>query len=199
MKTTGKWIGLALMVLIMINVQAMAQNGGNDGASSGNGYSGNETSGDNGGGYGADEGGFGNGECQNIRTRTRSRIQMQILSDAIMVEIEGVVVDVILDGNGLIIATEDTEDLEGVEDATTTVYGIGPQWYWDLLGVSKPDFGEQVYIQALKITLKDESERIIATTITIVGNGDDIADIIIPLRDEDGRPLWRRGGYDLNS
>ena len=64
MKTGGKWIGIALMILMMMSVQALAQSGGNGG-----------------------EDGFGNGECQNIQTRSR----MQILIDAMKVEIEGVV------------------------------------------------------------------------------------------------------------
>lgn len=199
MKTTGKWIGIALMILIMTGVQALAQNGGSNcngtqvmaqnAETVGSGYGGNDNSGPHGTGYGADDGAYGNGECRGIR----SRLQLQVLSSAEPVTIIGVVVEAAYAGAGLIV---DTEDAEGI---MTTVYGIGPQWYWDMLGLSKPDVGEAVEIQALKITLSDESVRFIATTVTIPGNGEDVADIVVRLRDEDGRPLWRQMGYGLDS
>lgn len=182
MKIAGKWIGLALLILTMVSVNALAQNGEMKG------YGGNEISGHHGNGDNADEGGFANGKCQNIRSRFRT----QILSSAEPILLIGIVAEATYAGAGLIL---DTSDADGL---LTTVYGIGPQWYWDLLGVSKPDVGEELEIEALKITLSDGSVRIIATSITILGDGGEVEDIVIPLRDEDGRPMWRQVGYGLD-
>jgi hypothetical protein len=72
-------------------------------------------------------------------------------------------------------------------DELVTVYGLGPQWYWDLLGVDKPDVGETVEIEAVKVTFSDNTEKIIAISVAM---GDDM----VELRDENGRPLWRCKG-----
>jgi hypothetical protein len=161
MKTAGKWIGIALTILMMFSVQALAQNG----SCSGKGYSGNEASGGNGGG-------FGNGECQNIR----SRIRLQILNSGVPVTITGTVTEALYAGKGLTVDT-------GTE--LVTIFGFGPQFYWDNIGITKPDMGEDVVIDALEVTFSDGTVKIIATTVTI---GEDV----VLLRDEDGRPLWRR-------
>ncbi len=155
MKTAGKWIGIVLTILMMFSLQALAQNGKS-----------------NSGVYGTEEGGFGNGECQNIR----SRVRMRIISDGVPVTISGTVFEALYEGNGLTVDT-------GTEQVT--IYGLGPQFYWDELSISKPDVGEEVIIDALELTFSDGNVRIIATTVTI-------EDVVVSLRDEDGRPLWRR-------
>lgn len=196
MKAKGKWIGIALMILTMVSVQAMAQNGGGsngyqvmtqNNVASGSGYGGNEDNGPHGTGYNTDNGAYGNGQCQSIR----SRIRLQLLSTAEPVTITGLVVEAPYAGSGLVVDTESDDGL------MTTVYGIGPQWYWDLLGYSKPEVGEVVIIDALQITLSDGTVRIIATTITIPGVEEGDEDIVVQLRDEDGRPLWRQVGFGL--
>jgi hypothetical protein len=161
MKTAGKWIGIALTILMMFSVQALAQNG----SCSGKAYSGNENSGGNGGG-------FGNGECRN----TRSRIRLQILDSGEPVTITGTVTEALYAGQGLTVDT-------GTE--LVTIFGFGPQLYWDNLGITKPDVGEDVVVDALEVTFSDGTVKVIATTLTIDED-------VVLLRDEDGRPLWRR-------
>ncbi len=96
------------------------------------------------------------------------------------VSISGIVTAVPSPGNpGLKIDT-------GTE--TVTVYGLGPFWFWERMGVAYPAVGEEVSVEGYKVTLNDGSERIIATRITVSGQ-------TINLRDDDGRPAWRGGRF----
>ena len=186
MEFTGKCLGIVLLILMVISGSAMAQNGGGNGNGS-CGIAAANSSAD-----GADQGGLGTGNCVNVRTRAQSRLQSQILVNAVPVTVTGVVVTAAYAGSGLVI---DTGSADGL---MTTVYGIGPQWYWDALGISRPDVGEEVEIDALKITLSDGTDRLIATTVIILGN-DTADDIVVELRDDSGRPLWRSIGNGQNS
>ena len=94
------------------------------------------------------------------------------------VTVAGTVYAAPYDGQGITVDT-------GTE--LVTVYGLGPQWYWDLLGIEKPDVGETVEISAVSIIFSDKVEKIIAISITI---GEDV----VKLRDENGRPVWRGKG-----
>ncbi|RJP85299.1 MAG: hypothetical protein C4518_16910 [Desulfobacteraceae bacterium] len=96
--------------------------------------------------------------------------------------ISGTVYEATYAGQGLTVDT-------GTE--MITVYGFGPDRFWENLGVSKPEVGENVVIEAVILTFSDGSERIIATSITIDGDA-------ISLRDENGKPLWRRAGQRMN-
>ncbi len=65
----------------------------------------------------------------------------------------------------------------------TTVYGMGPLSFWEILKVAKPTVGEDVAIDALSVTFSDNSTRLIAVSLTI-------DDTFITLRTDDG-PAWR--------
>ncbi len=107
----------------------------------------------------------GTGPMMNITTGTA-------------VEISGMVISIGIPGAGMSIDT-------GNEIAT--VYGIGPQRYWDAMGVPRPEVGEEVTVSGYEVTLSDGTTRIIATSITIDGQ-------TIDLRDTNtGVPLWRGG------
>jgi hypothetical protein len=161
MKQAGKWIGIVLAILLVTGGQALAQNG----SCSGKAFCSNAASGENGNGS-------GNGECQNIR----SRIRLQILSTGEPVTITGTVTEALYAGKGLTVDT-------GTE--LVNIFGFGPQFYWDNSGITKPDVGEEVVIDALEVTFSDGTAKIIATSVTIDED-------VVLLRDEDGRPLWRR-------
>lgn len=111
-----------------------------------------------------------NGEKNHIRKRIH-----RICENGIPVTISGTVVEALYAGQGITVDT-------GVE--IVTVYGFGPQFYWDDLGSVKPSAGEETDIEALEVTFSDGSTRIFATRVTI---GDDV----ITLRDENCVPLWR--------
>jgi len=71
-------------------------------------------------------------------------------------------------------------------DEVVTVYGIGPIWYWNNLGVAYPTVGEEIRVEGYEVTFSDGTTRIVATKITVDGQE-------VSLRGEDGRPLWRGG------
>lgn len=67
---------------------------------------------------------------------------------------------------------------------TITIYGLGPQRYWDEMGIDFPGVGETVQVLG-HIRQLNETERYIAFSLTTGGE-------TIQLRDADtGRPLWR--------
>jgi hypothetical protein len=73
-----------------------------------------------------------------------------------------------------------------------TVYGVGPLFYWESLGVARPGIGEAITVNAVEVTFSDESTKIVALSIII-------GEETLQLRDEaTGVPLWRlnqqRGG-----
>jgi hypothetical protein len=127
------------------------------------------------------------GACQSFKNSVQAQNQVakgtcvrpcQLIVNGEQITISGTVYEAPYAGQGLTVDT-------GQE--LITVYGFGPQWYWDLLGVDKPDVGETVEIDAVKVTFSDGTEKIIAISVTI---GDDV----VQLRDENGRPLWRCKG-----
>jgi hypothetical protein len=68
-----------------------------------------------------------------------------------------------------------------------TIYGIGPEWYWEDKEVDRPEIGDVVKVVAYSLLFSDGT-RYIASSITI---GDDPIDTL-KLRDpETGCPLWR--------
>lgn len=98
------------------------------------------------------------------------------ITDGVPVEISGIVADIGTPGSGMSIDT-------GSE--IVTVFGIGPQKYWDAAGITRPEVGEEVVVSGYGITLSDGSSRIIATSIIVDGQ-------TLELRDaETGAPLWR--------
>ena len=80
-----------------------------------------------------------------------------------------------LSGEGLVLA---------IGSENIIIYGIGPNSYWELLGVEKPGVGETVTVVGNTVDFNGELLNI-ATSITI---GEDT----VSLRDlETGLPLWR--------
>ena len=75
---------------------------------------------------------------------------------------------------------------------TVTIYGLGPSWFWERMGVAYPAVGEEVAVEGYKVTMSDGSERIIATKLTVSGQ-------TINLRGDDGRPAWRGGRFGAGS
>ncbi|WP_373500926.1 hypothetical protein [Desulfococcus sp.] len=86
---------------------------------------------------------------------------------------------------------------EGLEidtgsDETITVYGIGPLFYWDSIGIARPVVGDVITVNGVDVAFSDGSTRTVAISITI---GTDT----IPLRDEKtGLPLWGRNQENGN-
>ena len=71
------------------------------------------------------------------------------------------------------------------------VYGIGPVWYWNSLGIERPAIGDDVTAEGYEVTFSDGSVKNIAAKITISGETDQT----IELRDADtSAPLWRKAG-----
>jgi hypothetical protein len=163
MRNWEKWIALVTMVFMLSGGYAMAANGTCQGTQ--NGVQSNQ------------------GTQTSVQAKTQSckgtAIRpCQLIVNGEPMTISGTVYEALYAGQGLTVDTG--EEL-------VTIYGFGPKWYWDLLGVDKPDVGETVEIEAVKVTFIDGTEKIIAMSITI---GDDV----VELRDENGRPLWRCKG-----
>ncbi len=98
----------------------------------------------------------------------------QLICSGEPVTISGIVVD-IQRGNGYLIDTG---------NGVVTVYGFGPTWFWKNLGVDKPAIGDDVTVEAYKVTFNSGIERIIATSVTVDGQS-------VELRDpETCIPLW---------
>ena len=84
------------------------------------------------------------------------------------------------------VVTADSEHCFEIDTAegTIMVYGIGPQVYWEELGVDRPVAGDTLTVEGYIVTFK-ETERYIAVSITT-------GDQVVELRDDDGKPLWRK-------
>ena len=67
-----------------------------------------------------------------------------------------------------------------------TIYGIGPEWYWEENKLDRPDIGDSVTVVAYAVLFSDGT-RYIASSMTIGGE-------TLILRDpKTGCPLWRGG------
>ncbi len=141
---------------------AAGGNGNGNGKGGGNGQG-------NGGGLGQ---GNGTGIC----------ISSQLVSEEPLTQICGTVADVGFYGQGISVDTGDAEFVR--------VYGIGPIRYWeDVLGIARPDVGENITVIGRVITFSDGTEKFIAFIVEIA-DGEEII-----LRDEGtGLPLWRAEG-----
>lgn len=83
----------------------------------------------------------------------------------------------IVSGQGLELAAE---------DSTYTIYGIGPDWYWEAQDAYRPVVGDTITVYGFVVDYNGV-ERYIATIITVGG-------MDVQLRDlETGAPLWRGG------
>ena len=72
------------------------------------------------------------------------------------------------------------------EKEIITVYGTGSSMVWEALGYEPLTVGENVAINAYEVTFIDGSTKLIAVAITV-------GDQTVTLRDDEGRPIWRRG------
>lgn len=78
--------------------------------------------------------------------------------------------------SGLVLSTSSGE---------VTIYGLGPERYWERMDVDFPSVGETIGVKG-RILQLNETQRYVAFSVTI--DGDEIL-----LRDsETGCPLWRR-------
>lgn len=67
-----------------------------------------------------------------------------------------------------------------------SVYGIGPLFYWEELGIDRPTVGDTITVNGAVVTFSDGSTKTVAISIAI-------GDQLVQLRDpETGLPLWRR-------
>ena len=85
----------------------------------------------------------------------------------------GDVIDLVL-GQGLLLSTS---------EGNVTIYGIGPERYWESVGVDRPSVGDTITVEGYTVDYNGEL-RDIATKITI-------GSYTVELRDADGVPLWR--------
>jgi hypothetical protein len=105
--------------------------------------------------------------------QTRNNACSNILSGT-LVSITGVVIGM-GDHDGLLLDTT---------NGHVTIYGIGPEWYWEDNKVDRPEIGDSLIVEAYSVHFSDGA-RYIASSITI---GSDT----LKLRDpETGCPLWR--------
>ena len=72
----------------------------------------------------------------------------------------------------------------------TTIFGIGPKRYWDILEVDRPEPGDEVAVTFCTVDTMDGSSFDVAQVITI-------DQVTVELRGEDGLPLWGRRGVDM--
>ena len=99
------------------------------------------------------------------------------------VTVSGTIADIAYYGQGFQVETG---------EKTVTVYGLGPIWYWEQLGVKYPAVGDEIKVNGYNVTFSDGSVKFIAASV-IVGDEED-KDQEIALRDSDtGAPLWRGG------
>ena len=107
------------------------------------------------------------------REHTRNEDCSNILSGT-LVTTSGVVIGI---GNhdGLLLDTT---------NGHVTIYGIGPEWYWEENKLDRPDIGDSVTVVAYAVLFSDGT-RYIASSMTIGGE-------TLILRDaKTGCPLWR--------
>ena len=113
----------------------------------------------------------GNGNQKRIQTK--NNLCSNVLSGT-LVTIAGTVIG-IGSFNGLVLDTGTSQ---------VTIYGIGPEWYWEKNEVDRPEIGDSVTVNAYEVLFSDGT-RYIASSVTI---GSDT----LNLRDsETGCPLWR--------
>ncbi len=92
------------------------------------------------------------------------------------VTVTGTVATVLYNGDGIEIDNG---------SQVVTVYGFGPYWYWNQIGVDHPAVSDAVTVKAYNVTYSDGTVRTIAASVIV--DGEEVA-----LRDgATGAPLWR--------
>jgi hypothetical protein len=93
----------------------------------------------------------------------------------------------IVDGAGLVMVVCEGND-ECAEDETgenIAVFGIGPSWFWESLGIDRPVVGDVIHVTGYEV---DYSGTIRNIAVTI-----ETDETTVVLRDAAGYPLWRGG------
>ena len=116
----------------------------------------------------------GNGTSTQQRERNEGKVCLKVLNSD-MVPLTGTVVSI---GKRQCLILE---TLEG----QIRVYGIGPVWYWERMGIDRPETGEVVTVEAYAVPFEDTT-RYVAASITI---GEQTVDLRDP---ETGCPIWRK-------
>lgn len=98
------------------------------------------------------------------------------------VEFAGTVEDYLGDGGGIVLLTE----IEGVP-TEIVLHGIGPARYWDDQGVDRPEVGEDITVYGYIVNCGGVERYILTSVLTD-------EELLVELRDETGRPLWRSLG-----
>jgi len=99
-------------------------------------------------------------------------------------ECEGTVIDYAF-GNGLTLSV--------LGDDNYIIYGIGPERFWENLGLYRPAVGDAIAVEGYAVDFNGEI-RNIATFVTLESGEE------VNLRDsETGRPLWRAPGPRPNN
>jgi hypothetical protein len=121
-------------------------------------------------------GGAGAGYAASQTGANCTGAMLNAILSGVPVTITGTVQSVGYYGQGIVIDTG--------AGTTVTVYGIGPVWYWDSLGVARPAVGDTVTVSAYEVTFSDGTTKLIAVSIDINGAA-------VTLRDTStGLPLW---------
>ncbi|MCJ7602425.1 MAG: hypothetical protein MUO63_13125 [Desulfobulbaceae bacterium] len=102
---------------------------------------------------------------------------------------DGLVLEVVkVDENGEIIFDDDGETPLTEE---VTISGIGPEWYWETFGVTRPEVGDVITVIGYTVEI-DGVVKNIATLITVTTDEDVVVEV--PLREDDGSPVWQSTG-----
>ena len=96
------------------------------------------------------------------------------------VEITGTVSVVAYNGSGMVVTQDSGSDV--------TIYGIGPYWYWESLGLEPPDVGEAVTVSGMEVDFNG-TLRIVAMSITVDGGTAELREACVD--GSGGQPLWR--------
>lgn len=137
----------------------------------------------NGGGYGSggQKGGTGgNGDCSGGGGTGGGSGTPYICEYGENATVSGVVSSVNLRGAGMVVAID--------EENSTTVYGMGPWWYWDAQVVALPSAGDSITVSVKHVVING-AERDVAMSLTNNTTGESIS-----LRDtETCYPYWSAG------
>ena len=106
---------------------------------------------------------------------------ISIVCTGTLVTITGTVLDVAYNGSGMVVS-------QGSEGEDVTIYGIGPYWYWESLGMVPPDVGEKVTVLGMEVDFNG-TLRIVAMSITVNGKTAELREECVD--GSGGQPLWR--------
>ncbi len=114
-------------------------------------------------------------------TGTGGGTGISIVCTGTLVEITGTVSVVAYNGSGMVVSQED-------DKPDVTIYGIGPYWYWESLGMEPPDVGEDVTVLGMEVDFNG-TLRIVAMSITVDGETALLREACVD--GSGGQPLWR--------